>query len=376
MPKKQPERRRTYIRNVDKAEGMAHEEEKEREEKKEEVRESVEKAVEGMDDTTQDALAPRKREAGDRILSEYGNLQKKKEELEEELGKIEQGPQAEYDKLGERDEGEPLRKKGTKAKKPASLKDNIKKIRKREEKKRNLEASLEEVNGKLELVEKDQELQQKITKTKQVQEKESEPVSGELLKEAEENAKRERKELGDLIFEKRRTGERKRDELRERLEEHDKNKPAIEGRKKEDVMGLRKEQRNWEKEREEIKKELEELTYKLENGDPFAILAIEKGSKEKEIREERAEATKKQEKKEEEGKETGDPEEKEEEKQAQEEKEKKEEQKEKKSGDGKGFFRSVWDFIKLLPYFFQAMGGRIFEWIAQLKKEDKEDKKK
>ncbi len=34
MPKKQPERRRTYIRNVDKAEGMAHEEEKEREEKK------------------------------------------------------------------------------------------------------------------------------------------------------------------------------------------------------------------------------------------------------------------------------------------------------------------------------------------------------
>ncbi len=241
----------------------------------------IERAVEGIEKTSEDALAPQKEEIGKKVFSEYENLYSKQKELEEKLAQ-ESGEKNYHQELREDGADKPLRIKEDERKKPRTLKENIALMREDKGKKEEIEKELQSVNEKINIIENNDSLKKIFVEKKNAEMNMSTALSGELIEGAEkENTEIERK-IGNMVLEKYKSLEKDLNQLKQKLIDHENKKPKIENREANEIVGLRKEQRKWQKEKEEIEKEIEAVKEKLAKKELLDIL-IEKNETIREV---------------------------------------------------------------------------------------------
>lgn len=230
-------------------------------EPKGEIKEQIERAVEGMEATKEDALFLKKREIGENIFSEYGGILDRKKELEESQKEFE-GKEY-YQELREGGEEKPLRHKEDERKKPATLRENIDKIKNDKEREREIEEELEKINKKISIVENNSLLKDSFSKKIETEEKIRKALSGELIDESVEEDDRAKVELGNVVLERYKELEKRLAKLKQKLVEHEEKKPKLEGREGKEVMSFQKEERKWRGEKEKIEEEIEALKEKM-----------------------------------------------------------------------------------------------------------------
>ncbi len=242
-------------------------------EPKGEIKEQIEKAVEGMEATKEDALALKKREIGENIFSEYTTILERKKELEEKEKEFE-GKEY-YEELREGGEGKPPRLKEDERRKPATLRENINKIKEDKEKKGEIGEELEKINKKIDSAEKNNLLKEALAKKLDTEAKMSTALSGELVDEATKESDLAKVELGSVVLERYKELEKKLAKLKQKLAEHEGKKPKLEGREGKEVMSFRREERKWQEEKEQIEKEIEALKEKMSSKEILDIFLEE-----------------------------------------------------------------------------------------------------
>lgn len=250
-------------------------------EPKGEIKEQIEKAVEGMEATKEDALALKKREIGENIFSEYRTILERKKELEEKQKEFE-GKEY-YEELREGGEGKPSRLKEDERRKPATLRENINKIKEDKEKKGEIEEELEKINKKIDSVEKNSLLKETLAKKLDAESKMSTALSGDLIDESTKEDNLAKVELGGVVLGRHKELEKKLAKLKQKLVEHEEKKPKLEGREGKEVMSLRREERKWQEEKEKIEKEIEALKEKMSSKEILDIFLEEEILEEVEV---------------------------------------------------------------------------------------------
>jgi hypothetical protein len=230
-------------------------------EPKGEIKEQIEKAVEGFEENAEDALASKKREIGGNLFSEYNLVLERKKELEGKQKEVKVDDF--YEELREGEEGKPLRIKEDERKKPKTLRENIDAMKEEKEGQEEVDEELQKINEKLGFIEKNNVLKEALNKRESAEKDMATAFSGELIDESLEEEKGADRKLGEIVLERYKELEKKIRELTEKLIEHEKKKPKLEGREGKEVMSFKREEKEWEEEKEKIEKEIEKIKEKM-----------------------------------------------------------------------------------------------------------------